>query len=618
MRIRDYFADSMGQFSLNVIMGIAGQLTYFYTDKVGLAAGAVATVFMLNKIIDGFTDLFMGSIVDNTPAGKEKYRPWLLKAGIPAGLLLVAMFLVPAGPDWFRFAYVMVMNLVVTDILYSAIAIPYISLQVVRTNSQEERSNIGTWRAAAGYVSGMIMAIVVIPITNILGGDVAAWVKVVSFFGALIVCSMLICYRYAREKAVDSRQVATEKTAVNTEVEDKINYKEALSKLVKNKYWLILIVLNFATQVTWSINGAAGTYYAKWIYGNDNLVAMTGGLGLIASIIGFVTLAPLVKKFGPTKLLRAMALITTLLTAVRIFNPADFMFNTAIGLITTFTGIPMMALGGVLMAMVIDYNDFLFGTKMVGRSTSARSFTDKIGAGLGLAMIGWCLAIAGYDASQTQATEAVRQAIFTFSIYIPLILSIVSYVCLRKFDLEGRMVEIYAAIAERRTGGNSVELRPVSNATTASNEILFAPVAGRSFSLSEVNDPAFSNGAIGQGLAFKPTKGILYAPADGQVSLAFATGHALTINTEKGAEVFVHVGIDTVSMNGEGFELQVQQGDRVKAGDVIGTFDQAKIDAAGLSDTTVLLVTNTTDYREIKFVAPSTVKPSVRVIELQV
>ena len=95
MRTKDYLGDSLGQFSLNAISTIIGQLTYFYTDKVGLAAGAIATVLLISKIIDAFTDLIMGNIVDHTKPGKEKYRPWLLKAGIPAGIMLVLMFTVP-------------------------------------------------------------------------------------------------------------------------------------------------------------------------------------------------------------------------------------------------------------------------------------------------------------------------------------------------------------------------------------------------------------------------------------------------------------------------------------------------------------------------------------------
>lgn len=619
MRIRDYFADSLGMFSLNIISGLIGQLTYFYTDKVGLAAGAIATVFMINRVIDAFTDLIMGAVVDNTPAGKEKYRPWLLRAGVPAGLLLVAMFMVPPGADWFRLGYVMAMNLLITSILYTAVAVPYVSLQIVRTHSQEERSNIGTWRAAAGYISGMVISILVIPITNVLGGDQSAWIKLAAFFGALIVLSMLVCYKYSRESAVDIRQAQTE--AVVVEEEEKIGYKEALSKLVQNKYWILLLIVNFASQVSFGLTGTSGTYYAKWIYGNDNLVAVMGGLGLIPTILGFALLTPLVKKLGPTKLLKYMALIATILTAARLLNPDHFIFNTAIGLVTTFTNIPVMALAGVLMAMVVDYNDYKFGMKMLGRSSAAQSFANKIGTGIGSSLVGWCLALASYNANMTVATEAVRQAIFTFSIYVPLALNLIMYLSLRKFDLEGRMVEIYAAIAERRgntetTDGVTVDVSPTHTVLLA-NETIGSPLEGYVLDLSEVNDPVFSNGVVGQGIAIKPRGHEVYAPADGEITLAFATGHAFSLKTKRGADIFIHIGINTVTMDGEGFEPRVKQGDRVKAGDLLGTFDSNKIIKAGLDDTTMVIVANTDDYKSIRPIASGQVKPGDVLLTMQ-
>ncbi|MBF6626329.1 MFS transporter [Aerococcaceae bacterium zg-BR9] len=614
MRVRDYFSDSLGMFSLNLISGFIGQITYFYTDKVGLAAGAIATVFMINKIFDAFTDVIMGNIIDNTKPGKEKYRPWLLKGGVPAGLMLIVMFMVPKGSEFIQLAYVMLTNLLLTSIFYTAVAVPYASLQLVRTNSQEERSYIGTWRAAAGYISGMFTVILVIPVTNMLGGTQSAWIKLGTVFGLLVVLSMLICYRFSKESATDSDGQTVMPEVVE---EETITMRESVSKLIKNKYWVLLLVINFAANVSFGLAGASGAYYAKWIYGNDNLIAIMGGLGLLPTLLGFIALTPLVKKFGPTKLLKYMALITLIVTAIRIINPDHFVFNTGIGLLTTFTGIPIMALTGVLMGMVVDYNDYKFGNKMVGRSSSAQSFTNKIGTGLGASVVGWTLAIANYDGTAAVATESVRQAIFTFSIYIPIILNLIIYLALRKFDLEGRMVDIYASIAERRAGmKTAINVPIIEKVAEIKNEVLLTPVAGQTYSLKEVNDPAFSNGAIGQGIAIKPSEGILYAPADGKVSLVFATGHALTLNTIHGAEVFIHVGINTVTMNGEGFNLKVSQGDIVRAGDEIGTFDIEKIVANGLSTSTVLLVTNTKDYTEIKSVATGTVTKSDKVLEL--
>ena len=150
------------------------------------------------------------------------------------------------------------------------------------------------------------------------------------------------------------------------------------------------------------------------------------------------------------------------------------------------------------------------------------------------------------------------------------------------------------------------------------NETLVTPIVGDVVALADVNDPVFSSGAMGQGIAVKPSQGVVYAPADAEVSIAFPTGHAFGLKTTAGAEVLIHVGIDTVTMNGEGFEQKVAQGDKVKAGDVLGTFDSNKIAAAGLDDTTMVIVTNTADYASVAPVATGSVAKGDAVIEVKI
>ena len=142
---------------------------------------------------------------------------------------------------------------------------------------------------------------------------------------------------------------------------------------------------------------------------------------------------------------------------------------------------------------------------------------------------------------------------------------------------------------------------------TLQDETIISPIVGQAVALENVNDPVFSSGAMGQGIAVKPSEGVVYAPADAEVTIAFATGHAYGLRTANGAEILIHVGIDTVSMNGEGFNHKVAQGDKVKAGDVLGTFDSAKIAAAGLDNTTMVIVTNTADFASVNPVASGSV-----------
>ena len=152
---------------------------------------------------------------------------------------------------------------------------------------------------------------------------------------------------------------------------------------------------------------------------------------------------------------------------------------------------------------------------------------------------------------------------------------------------------------------------------TLQDETIQTPIVGDVVALSNVNDPVFSSGAMGQGIAVKPSQDVVYAPADAEVAIVFPTGHAYGLRTANGAEILIHVGIDTVSMNGEGFNQKVNQGDKVKAGDVLGTFDSAKIAAAGLDNTTMVIVTNTADFASVNPVASGSVAKGDAVIEVK-
>ena len=185
------------------------------------------------------------------------------------------------------------------------------------------------------------------------------------------------------------------------------------------------------------------------------------------------------------------------------------------------------------------------------------------------------------------------------------------------FGYDDSMLDIPVE-AEGPSSQENQEEEPVVATTERADEKLRSPIVGEVVALSEVNDPVFSSGVMGQGIAVKPSKGVVYAPADAEIAIAFLTGHAYGLKTDNGAEILIHVGIDTVSLNGEGFEAKVSQGDRVRAGDIIGTFDSEVIAANGLDDTTMVIITNTMDYAEVTPIATGSVTNKTRVLELHV
>lgn len=447
MRKRDYLADMSGQIGMNLVANVIGQLTYFYTDKVGLAVGGVGIVMLISKIVDALTDLWFGNVIDHSKGGNRKYYRWLLRLMIPYVIVVVMLFCVPIQAGQIpALIYACITNILLSAVCGTLIGTPMSAVMVVRTNSQSERESMGVFRAVGSYGAGMFTAIVTIPLTNILGGTQIAWIKY-GFIIALIVLLMLsICYVNGRNaKLVEEVKDETEEGS-----EDAVPLKDALGMLFKNKYWIILVLFNVITQITNSITATSGTYYCKWIFGNDNLVALAGSFGFFATIIGFIISKPVISKLGVRRTINLGVLGAAATAALRCLIPTNFPVYIVAGLLGSFVQIPLMCLYGVLLAMVVDYNEYTYNNKLVGVSSGAIGIGTKIGAGAGSVILTACLALGSYDATLEVATTSMRYAIYAFSNYLPLIINLALFFLFRHFDLEEKMPTIHKELARRR------------------------------------------------------------------------------------------------------------------------------------------------------------------------
>ncbi len=151
---------------------------------------------------------------------------------------------------------------------------------------------------------------------------------------------------------------------------------------------------------------------------------------------------------------------------------------------------------------------------------------------------------------------------------------------------------------------------------TTGQKIIVSPVAGEVKDLAEVEDEAFATGALGQGVAIIPSEGKIYAPTDGEITTFFPTGHAIGMMSDDGVEILIHVGMDTVKLNGDGFTPKAAQGDHVKKGELLLEVDLKKVKAAGYSVTTPVIVTNTDDFADVVPSVSGTIKAGTDLITI--
>lgn len=130
--------------------------------------------------------------------------------------------------------------------------------------------------------------------------------------------------------------------------------------------------------------------------------------------------------------------------------------------------------------------------------------------------------------------------------------------------------------------------------------IISAPVNGRCIPLNEIPDETFSQGFLGSGVAIEPTSGKICAPAAGEITAVFPTGHAVGMETPDGVEILIHIGIDTVKLEGKHFQIKAEVGDQVKKGDLLVEVDIAGVKADGFQTVTPVIICNTPDFASVE------------------
>ena len=433
----DYLTDSLGQFALNSLNQLTGQLTYFYTTKIGMASGTVGTVLLVSKIFDAFTDLFMGKIVDKTNTKDGKARPWLLRMVIPVFLACVLLFTVPASMGSLRYVYALVTSVFASAIVYTAIAVPYYTMMSFKTKSSEEKGKMGTWRAAVGYAIGVACGIGLIPITVALGDDQAAWIKFGAILGALSALCLFITYKFSREIYHDVGEMAQK--------EAQVSILDGIKMLLGNKYWLIITLVGVAMNIMYGIILVAPLYYGLILVGDPGFYSTVNTVNIIPSVIGFLTVGFWIKRFGLTGTAKCASIIGIVGCIIRMAVPTNSVVFLVGGVFMMYATIPLISVLPAMTLNTAEQNMVNHGVRITGMTNASNSFVGKLGGGVGGSLIGWVLAAGGFDAFNAGTiglTDGLKTAVFALNSYIPLAMFVLIFLCLFRYKYEDMLPDI--------------------------------------------------------------------------------------------------------------------------------------------------------------------------------
>ena len=409
----------------------------YLTDTIGLSMGIVSTLIAASKIFDGVSDFFFGRMIDKTHTKMGKARPWMLWPYIGCAITLVACFSIPTSwGQTEQYIFFFLSYTLLNAVFFTANNIAYASLTALITKNTSERVQIGSFRFIFAFATKTVIEAVTIYAVGWLGGGVIGWRLIAIIYAVLGLITNTISVFSVKELPEDNEETEKEENKANKE--NKLTLLQSFKVLLKNKYYLIICGSYILTQLYSSVIGM-GTYYAKYILGNEEIFG-TLSLAINITMVVALTVLPLViKKLGGMYKLNIWGYIVAAIGRVGVMAAA-YMGSLPLMLVfTAVSTIGIVPLQGDLNALISSCSEYTIlttGHRLEGMMFSCSSLGLKIGGALGTAICGWLLDAAGYVENATvQNTSTVGMLNFLY-LWLPVILCVLVAFLLTKLNVE--------------------------------------------------------------------------------------------------------------------------------------------------------------------------------------
>ena len=443
------FAYGIGDYAGNLVYSaISAFLLVYYTNVVGASAASAASIIAVSKILDGISDLIMGYIVDHTHSKYGKARPWIARLCIPLAVCTVLMFSVPSGfAGKIQIAYMFLTYNLVSTIFYTGINVPYATMNSLMTVNRYERGLLGNFRMLLATAGTMTINTVVLKMTGFFGGGDAYTQKgwTMTFVVLMIVFVVLNMFMFFTCKERVTEESAAEK-------KDDVPFVKGIAGLMKNKYWVLMVIALFAMYFMMSCFFGSALYFTKYNMGNENQYAMVSNLLSAAQIITMFVTPLLMKKISKRNVFMIGMVIAT----------AGFLLagiSTSYGIICLSSVIKGIGFGCGAATMfgclqeAITYGEWYNGYGTAGMGNAASSFCMKIGSGIGTAALGWILDGGGFNADLEVQTSGALNSISVAFVWVPIITSVICIVCMIFFNLDKYYDKVLADLAQGKHRG---------------------------------------------------------------------------------------------------------------------------------------------------------------------
>ena len=436
-----------GDIAGNVVYALLTSFVMIYlTDTIGLNAGVVGTLIAVSKIFDGVTDLFFGAMIDKTKSKMGKARPWMFYGFFGCAITLVGIFAIPTNlGQTAQYAWFFICYTLLNAVFYTANNIAYSALTSLVTKNNRERVEMGSFRFIFAFSTSLLIQSMTIGLVAAFGGGAAAWRTVAIIYTIVGIITNSISVFSVKELPED--ELNANDTAKDSDGdEEKYTLIEAAKLLVANKYY-IMICCTYILQQLYGAMLGVGTYYMKYVMGNENLFSYFAWAINIPLIIALVITPALVTKWkGMYKLNLYGYAIGTLGRALVVV--AAYMGN--IPLMFLFTGVAAFGMGpwqGDMNAVIAEASEYTYltkGKRVDGTMYSCTSLGVKLGGGIGVALQGWLLEFAGYDGTAAVQSASCISMLNTMYLILPVVITLIITFVMSRMKVEKANAQLRA------------------------------------------------------------------------------------------------------------------------------------------------------------------------------
>lgn len=421
-------------------------LIYFYTNVVGISAGAVGMIMLISRIFDGFSDVAMGTIIDRTHSKYGKARIWILRLAVPYAIAAVLLFTMPNVGNMGKILYAFVTYNLMNTVVYTAISQPFHALGSLMTRDRRDRDTISNIRMMLSITASMIITAFTLPLINyvsdVTGKEQLSWILVTGGYAIVSVFILLNTYATCTERVQAAPQTKKEN----------IPFWTSFKITFTNRYFLIALGLMITYTAYQVIIGTDLTYYCQYVLGDANLVMPLSSAEKVCTIVGIAMLPKLLPRFGKRNLICfgcAMGIIGQLLFLV---NTTSVSLGVVSCIIRGFGIAPFYGVQYSLPGDAIEYGHWKHGLRVEGLMFSSMSMGQKAGSGFTQAIMGGILYMAAFDGLKATAAEQTVEAIATieaFYLYVPIALWAIMFIIASFYKLDKSYDKMMRELLER-------------------------------------------------------------------------------------------------------------------------------------------------------------------------